>query len=170
MRRFLTIGITGKGKIDILSTANAAKHEHIEEFNKQVAAKKKSARAGSRYAEVQVVDLSKIVKRKRFSTVDGTGKRTVARIVNKRSKSARKSAPKKSTRKTADSKRTVARTVKKPAKKTTARTARRPAKKSARKSARKPAKAKTAKAPAPTAKAAAADEGAPKLPGASEVK
>jgi hypothetical protein len=112
MRRFLTIGITATGKVDVLHSADKEKREHIDEFNQLAkTVKGKKAKKG-KYAEIQVVDISRgVIKRKRNGELEG-GKRTVARIVEKRkkkavtkkTKKAAKKAPKRNARKKAPQK------------------------------------------------------------------
>jgi hypothetical protein len=100
MRRFLTIGITGKGEVEILHGADKDKREHVDEFNKLAKAAKGKKAKKSKFAEVQVIDLSRgIVKRKRHGNVEGSGKRTIARTVKKRAKKAAEKSAKKSARK-----------------------------------------------------------------------
>lgn len=138
MRRFLTIGIKGNGKVDVLQGAETDKAGHIEEFRNLAAPAKGKAKKKekSKYAEVHVVDLSRgVIKRKRFDTIDGSGKRTIARTVKKRKA---KPAARKKSKKTAS---------KKPAARNTS-------------AKRAPKKKSRAKAPAPTAKSDAA--GSPK--------
>lgn len=155
MRRFLTLGIKGDGKVKILHGAENDKRTHVDKFN-DLAGKKSKKK--SEFAEIQVVELSSVVKRKRFGNVEGSGKRTVARTV-KHKKGAKKAAKKKGEQKKAPrtDKRTVARTVKPHGKaaKSAARSAKKTSKASKKKAPRKSAKV-SAKAPAPTGKT---DEG-----------
>ncbi len=86
MRRFLTIGLDGQGKITVLAGPEKSYTEHRDGFRKLAADKKKKADDG--FAEVQVIDISRgIVKRLRNGKVklkggDNDGKRTVSRTVD----------------------------------------------------------------------------------------
>ena len=87
MRRFITIGIKPNNEVEILHGADKSRSEHREEFNKLGAGK---AKKKSEFAEVQVIDLSRgVVKRKRFGDSKVDGKRTVARTVEKKKTVAR---------------------------------------------------------------------------------
>ena len=106
MRRYLTIGITKTGTVDILHGADKGYSLHREEFLKMAAGRKKGPSA-SGYAEVHIVDISKgMVKRRRFAHVrvkgvDESGKRTIARSVksSKAKKIEKAAAPKRKQRK-----------------------------------------------------------------------